>query len=440
MAGELPTGWRNRAWNRNRLRSASVLLALVIPAMLLPLVSCPRSSTGKVALPPSARAGKTAAEEQPREYIRIGVLLPLTGSAQRSGVSMQKGIDLALQRINASGGIRALNLLVVYRDTGGDATLAGEEAKGLLEEALPDSIVCGGNVEEAEAVAEVAGTYGVPVLVVASGVSKPTRAADGSIRPRVFRISLTDELRARALASCAAKELRAKRVGIVLDAASAGGQHLKKMLAREFSGYFPDVAVSDEGSYQHGSAESLHSLIERLKEDTPDTLVLLGASLQSRMVVKDLRAAGIQAELLAWNQLPENSQKGPAVAAAEGVILLSCFAPDEPADAATTFSSAYEDAYKESPDAPAALGYDALGLLADAITRARSMKPEAVAVALAQTEDFAGATGTITMDASHNAHRRVVMLKVEEGELHFMRPLELSKLPDATSNEQPKSE
>jgi branched-chain amino acid transport system substrate-binding protein len=72
-----------------------------------------------------------------------------------------------------------------------------------------------------------------------------------------------------------------------------------------------------------------------------------------------------------------------------------------------------------APDALAALGYDAARVLIDAIKRAGSDDPRAIRDALAQTKDFPGITGTITLDANRDAVKSAVVLEVKDGKFEY---------------------
>jgi branched-chain amino acid transport system substrate-binding protein len=67
----------------------------------------------------------------------------------------------------------------------------------------------------------------------------------------------------------------------------------------------------------------------------------------------------------------------------------------------------------------AILGYDAMRIMADAITRAGGTDPEKIRDAIASTKDFPGASGITTIDKDHNAKKSVVILKITNGEYRY---------------------
>jgi branched-chain amino acid transport system substrate-binding protein len=106
--------------------------------------------------------------------------------------------------------------------------------------------------------------------------------------------------------------------------------------------------------------------------------------------------------------------------AVEGAYFSNHYSADDPAPAVRRFVGAYQKKYAVSPDSIAALSYDALRLLADAISRAGSTEGKRVRDALADTKDYAAVSGKISMDADRNPIKPAVVLKVEGGRFRFV--------------------
>ena len=84
------------------------------------------------------------------------------------------------------------------------------------------------------------------------------------------------------------------------------------------------------------------------------------------------------------------------------------------------FLKAYREEYKKEPAAVAALGFDGYRMVLDAIARANSAEPQKIRDALAQTKNFEGATGNITMDANRDAEKSAVFKQVKGGKFVFL--------------------
>ena len=110
--------------------------------------------------------------------------------------------------------------------------------------------------------------------------------------------------------------------------------------------------------------------------------------------------------------------------AVEGGYFSSHYSVDDPRPAVQDFIKAYKAKYGKTPDAMAALGYDATQVMADAIKRAGKAESKAIRDALAQTKDFIGATGTITIDKNRDCVKSAVILQVENGKWKYVTTVE----------------
>ena len=106
---------------------------------------------------------------------------------------------------------------------------------------------------------------------------------------------------------------------------------------------------------------------------------------------------------------------------AEGVVATTFYHPDAPAstEASINFVESFEEEYDEAPNSVSVMTYDAYNMLIEAIERAGSTDPDAIKDALAQTKDFNGAGGRITIDEGNNAIRPAVAVKVVDGEFTY---------------------
>ena len=108
-------------------------------------------------------------------------------------------------------------------------------------------------------------------------------------------------------------------------------------------------------------------------------------------------------------------------AAVEGHYFSNHYAADSDSPKVQAFVNQYRTKYGAVPDAMAALGYDAAGILADAIRRANGTAGPALRDAIAATKDYDGVTGRITIDAARNARKDAVVLEIKNGQFRFFR-------------------
>ena len=137
------------------------------------------------------------------------------------------------------------------------------------------------------------------------------------------------------------------------------------------------------------------------------------------LIARQAKALGLKTTLLGadgWDSPKLVEIGGEAI---ENAYFANHYSVDDPAPAVRRFVDAYKARYGAEPDSIAASSYDAMRMLADAITRAGSTEGTRVREALASTRDFPGVTGVITMDADRNPIKPAVILKVEGGRFRF---------------------
>ncbi len=132
------------------------------------------------------------------------------------------------------------------------------------------------------------------------------------------------------------------------------------------------------------------------------------------VIAKQAKQLGIKAPMLGgdgWDSTQLWDLGGDAL---NGDYISNHYSVDDPSPAIQKFVADYKARYGNVPDALAALGYDAMKVLADAIKRAGTTEGPQLKDAIAATKDFAGVTGTISLDAERNAVKPAVVLKLQD--------------------------
>jgi branched-chain amino acid transport system substrate-binding protein len=111
--------------------------------------------------------------------------------------------------------------------------------------------------------------------------------------------------------------------------------------------------------------------------------------------------------------------------AIEGSYYSNHSAPDQPNSNIGAFIDKYKSEYSgQTPDALGGLGYDAAMVLFDAMTRAKSLKGEDLAKAIAATKGFKGVSGVITIDKNRNAAKPIVIVQIKNGKPSWVANVE----------------
>ncbi|MGB9798311.1 MAG: ABC transporter substrate-binding protein [bacterium] len=345
------------------------------------------------------------AKKQEEKTIKIGVILPLTGLQSTFGQSVRKGVDLALEEINKSGGILGKQVECIIEDDESKSDEAQTVAMKLLTKDKVKLVI--GEVVSSStlAIAPLCQRYKIPLITPSATNVDVTKTGDF-----IFRTCFTDDFQGSALARFAIENLKAKRAAILKDVKS----DYSLGLASAFSKTFKEMGgeVVNEQAYAAGDTD-FRTQLTSIKASNPDLVFIPGYYTEVGLIIRQARELSLKAILLGGDGWDSPKLIEIAGASAEGTYYGTHFSPQEKELRVQEFVSSFKKKYNEEPDALAALGYDTLRLVADAIRRAGTTDGEKVREQLARTTDFKGVTGDITIDQNRNVRKPVVILKIE---------------------------
>lgn len=183
------------------------------------------------------------------------------------------------------------------------------------------------------------------------------------------------------------------------------------------------VQVVKEQSYSSGDKDFRAQLTD-IKSANPDVILITGYYPEVSLIIREARQLGIKAKFAGgdgWDGASLIPVGGKAI---EGSYFSNHFSTEDKSPAVQQFVEKYKNKYNKLPDAFAALGYDSVNLLADAIKRAGSTDPEKLRDAIAGTKDFPGVTGKITINPERNANKSAVIITIKNGALHYFGTIE----------------
>ena len=167
--------------------------------------------------------------------------------------------------------------------------------------------------------------------------------------------------------------------------------------------------------------------IKAIKRTDPDIVFAPGFYTTAPIVAREVKQAGVKATLIGsdgWDS-PNLMESGSEPF--EGVYFANHFWPGSEEPIVVRFVKDYRVRHGVEPDSGAATAYDAARLLFDAFKRAKTNDKAALRNALAETKDFPGVTGKITLDANRNAHVPVYMLRIDQGKYSYQATQETQK-------------
>jgi branched-chain amino acid transport system substrate-binding protein len=383
-------------------RGASVAAAAV--ATLAALQACGGSTDPAAERLRRAEAGKGD--------IVIGAAWPW---AARSQLLYAQGLDMAAGEVNARGGVLGRRIRIVRADDHESVDDGRLVAQRFAED--PSVVAVIGHLQSYVTIpaAPIYDLSGVVLLAPAATDPELTQ----SHFSHVFRGTFSDLAAGRQLADYA--HSRGYRSVAIYYVRNPYG----RSLANSFEEHAAElgIRIAARQSYDPNTAPgapALDPLLDDWKQLGFDAILLAGETPHAATFLAEARRRGITQPVLGGDALgvPELLAAGPA---AEGTVIVAAFHPDAPQPESRRFSAAFRARYGRPPDAAAALGYDAVRLLADAIARAGSTAPDRIAAALHATRGWDGVTGPFTFDGNGDLPAKpITTITVHNGRFEYL--------------------
>lgn len=341
------------------------------------------------------------------ERIKIGAFLSLTGATSAYGISSLNGIKLATDEINRSGGLNGKQVELIVEDDHSNTQEVPAIVNKLIAEHKVEALLAEPVSVRAIAAAPIAQQN--QVVMISSASVKPELTMQGDY---IFRACFISSAEGEAIAEFAKNRLQAKTVAIILDPKN----DYAVVLAGFFSEAFKKLGgqVVTQQNYE-ASAGQLSEQMQAIKRAAPDAVFAPGFYTTAPLVAREVKQAGIKATLIGSDGWDTPSLMEGGSEPFEGVYFANHFWAGSQDIVVAKFVNDYRVRHGVDPDSAAATAYDAARLLFDAFKRAKTNDKSAVRNALAETKDFPGVTGKITLDANRNAHVPVYMLRIEQG-------------------------
>lgn len=341
------------------------------------------------------------------DVVTVGAVLPLSGDFGALGRSVRAGIELAAE--TAGEGPR---LHLRFEDDRGD-TVAAAAAMRRFAEAGVAAIV--GGLEAGAALAEArAAEEGRTVLLVAAATDPEITAGT----TRAFRVGYDDARAGAAMARYAYRTLGRRRAAVIYDEGRAGSRIPASAFMETFRAMGGTV-VAEQPFRDEGGGPDLAPLIAASVRAGPDAVFSPNHYRVTVEIASQIRAAGLRAALLSGEAADSPDLPLLGGAAVEGLAFPVPYAPDDRARSVRVFRDRFRRAYDSEPDVFAALGYDAMRLVIEALRRAGAGDADRVAEALAAVRRFDGVTGRITFDGPGTPRKDVVIVRLRGGRAVF---------------------
>jgi branched-chain amino acid transport system substrate-binding protein len=338
--------------------------------------------------------------------IMIGYYGDLTGRTSNFGQSTKRGVEMAADEINKAGGINGRQITILSEDDEGRPEKAAIVVTKLINQdrvvALLGEVASGNTL----AAAPKAQAANVPMISPSSTNPAVTQVGD-----YISRVCFIDPFQGAVMAQFAANTLKAKKAAIMLDFNSPYSRGLTEFFEASFKKLGGEIV--DKQSYTQGDRDYKGQLTA-IRSKSPDVIYVPGYYGEVGVIAKQAKQLDIKAPMLGgdgWDSTQLWDLGGDSL---NGDFISNHYSVDDPSPAIQKFVADYKARNGNVPDALAALGYDAMKVLADAIKRAGTTEGPQLKDAINATKGFVGVTGTISLDADRNAVKPAVVLKLQD--------------------------
>lgn len=340
--------------------------------------------------------------------IIIGSTLPLSGDAAVWGKNTQEGIDLALEEINAAGGVLGRKLVVVYEDTRA-LPKEGVTAYHKLTTVDKVKVIIDDSVSSVTlAMAPLA--QNDHVVIIATGATAPKISEAGEF---IFRVWNSDAFEGEVSADYAFDTLGLRSVAI-LYINNEYGKGLEQVFKPRFEERGGNIPISESFAQ---SATDIRTQLTKIQASKPDGLYVVGYPKEIPIALKQAKELGLSLPLIGTVAMQDPQLIQTAGDATEGLMFPY---PREPSGQdITRFKEAFQKKYGKEPGITADVGYDAVRMIAKAMELLGGTSGEDIRKGLNMLKDYPGVSGTMTFDANGDVHKPMGIKIVKGGSFQW---------------------
>lgn len=334
----------------------------------------------------------------------VGAYLSLTGEQSKFGEDTKRGIELAVEEINASPP-KGKKIKVLFEDDKSKVEEATQKAQQLIDR---DKVVA--------LLGEIASSISKPVAIIANQKKVPM-ITPSSTHPDVtktgdfaFRVCFTDDFQGKAGADFCVKSLGKKKVGLMFAENDLYSQGLASEFKKAVGAAGGEIVIEKKFT---DTETNFTTYIKEVKDAGVEVIYCPIYYNQMTPLWRQAKAEGLTGDMFVGGDGWSGDET--LLKELEGGYFTDHYAPDVPWAQGKKFVEAFKKKFNQTPSSLAACGYDAAMVLADAIKRAKEDTAKGIRDAIAETKDYAGATGSITINKDRNADKAIVFVQIKGG-------------------------
>jgi len=354
-----------------------------------------------------AIAGGLLAGCKVSKEIVIGFVGPLTGGSSFLGETGQKAVQLAVDEINAQGGVKGKQIKVIFENDQSTPADGLAAVNKLIDQDKAIALIGPFNSSVTLAILDTIETKKVPIITTACNTTICTQG-----KKFVFRATFDNRVQGIGLADYVLEDLGIKKVAILYPNDDFG---------IELKDFFVQTAQAKTGvdvaSIQgyNGGTTDFYGILTGIKPLKPEAIILCGYVEDSAQIMRQAKELGITTQFFGYGGLADDSLQTLAGDACEGLRLVTTFEPNYPLNQiGTDLVAKYKAKYGEDANNYSGESYGAILTLLDALDRAVTLDGQGVRDAIASA-NLDVPIGTMSFDETGQCSARLVIAEIKDG-------------------------
>lgn len=345
------------------------------------------------------------------QTLRIGLVCPLSGSSAISGVIMKNAAEMAVNEINDAGGINgSIRIELFAEDDEGVPATSVTVVQKLVEQNKVHAVLGAQLSSCTLANMEITKAAQIPQITPASSNVAITQQGN----PYIYRMTSTDATNAKTLLKYC-QSLGYEKISMCYDSSDfgTGGYTIVAELAPDYG-----IEVADAEVYNSGDTD-FSVILGKMDAAKPDCFFMWGYHTECAAIMTQMKQYGYDYPMVGYGMnSPELVNLGGS--AVEGIIICTAFDAANPDPVVQAFDQKYQELYHSTYDQNGPQSYDAVYLIADAVTRAiadgKDWTDGETLNAYIASASYTGATGTTAFDETGDMIKDLMVITIKNGE------------------------
>lgn len=351
-------------------------------------------------------------QEAAGDTIKVGASFELTGNVANYGKSILSGFKMAVDEVNAKGGVNGKKIAVIESDNKSEPSESGNSVTKLVTQDKVVAVVGPATSGCVAAAAPITTANKIP-QIAPSATAPAITVENGKVKDFMFRACFIDPFQGQVMAEFANKTLGVKNVAVLFDSSSDYSKGLAEVFQKTLEGKGGKVVAKEAFLAKD---VDFKATLTKIKATNPEAIYVPGYYEEVSKIIKQAREIGLNVPMLGCDgwESPKLAEIAGA-AALKDCYYVSAFNAKDTDPSVQAFIKAYKEKYQKDPDIFAMQGYNAGLVLVDALKRAGSTDGTALAKAIAATKDLPVASGKLTFDANHNPIMSALIISLDNG-------------------------